>query len=631
MASSSSSCVRNEVVLDPIHDSSSDCSLLENFIQKKVQLLVKKVQDRKSTEIYTDDHMSLDDVTNILEISDSQNGSVSSKKSISILSTMKSIAHTTQSKARWAKFAADNGVSEHIYTFSSKGDFSKVHQIMERIVETDAPKHIVMCTNQVRFRDLLSIVNHIEKVNTRFKDEEKVTFRLYFDEMDKYIDTLRSYINELAISIVVSRIVIVTATPKKIWSSKGWEKLFVLNPRVIDGGENYLMFKECKYYPTEAINPSLPIDEWFTVSAKQNKKLIEHHNKIRNAYPGILNVDNSSGKPIANVIFAPGLQSRSSHEDVARFWNTLGCSVIIVNGERTNDGFYGRLYLSDRSQVDIPHMNYEDFETPEMNIYLKSNPDYKGQAQLNDIIAEYYHKHHLYTTPLVITGRLCVERAQSLVHPVWGTFTDAIYFESSDPDDAYQQQRQLGHIKHWSTFRGIPRVYAPQHYHDDVIILEERSHKFATIYASSHATHKDYLNISSEGKLTTKEHKEERIIARSHTSELIKTAGPFANFDDVSKFLRSVFGSSVRPRPMFEIEGYKLSTRLKAYYKKDKESLIADDRLTNEKFKRFEKSAFGISSTERGQQYMIYPVYPTMTSSPDEVMYFIRYLPQLKE
>ena len=448
--------------------------------------------------------------------------------------------------------------------------------------------------------------------------------------MDKYIESLRPFINELVMSDVVSRIVIVTATPKKIWESKGWEKLFILNPRVIEGGDNYLMFKDCKYFPTETIQNSPPIDDWFETPNKQIKKLIEHHNKIRIAHPEILYVDNSSGQSIANVIFAPGLTSRLSHEMVAKFWNHIGCAVIIVNGERTIEGHYGRLYLADRSQIDVPHMNYSDFETSEMRAYLEANPDYKGPAQLNDIIAEFYHKHHLYQTPLVITGRLCVERAQSLVHPVWGTFTDAIYYEAADPDDAYQQQRQLGHIKKWTTYRGLPRVYAPQSYHDDVMILEERSHKFATQHASSLASQTDYIHMSGEGNITTKEHKEERREARAHTAELIKTAGPFAGssaWEDVKQFLSTVFGKSARPHAMHKVDGYELTTRLKAYYKKDKDSLTVEDRLTDEKFKRFERSAFGISSTQKGQSYMIYPVYPTMFSTPDDVQYYVRYLP----
>lgn len=608
--------------------------ILAEALNSKLQQLVKKVQDKKSQEIY-EDELSLDEVTDILEISESQNPRDSQSMPISILSTMKSIAHTVQSKARWAKFAADHGASSEIYTFSSKGDFSKVYQINDALVRPTAPKHIVMCTNLVRFNNLREIIKHFEEINDGLKYPRE--FRLYFDELDKYIDTMRPIINELALSKVVKRIVIVTATPSKIWhNTSGWDKIFLLNPKVVDDGEKYLMFKECKYFPTDSIAITTPsIDEWMPIDKKQNKKLIEHHHKILLAHPNLLNVDKlDDGTLSGRVIFAPGLQTRESHELVARFWNHFGCTVIIVNGERTSDGYYGRLLLSDGSQDDIPHMFYNEFKTDEMKEYLSntSGISMDSQAQLNDIIAEYYHKHKLYNRPLVITGRICVERAQSLVHPVWGTFTDCIYYDATSPDDAYQQQRQLGHIKQFAhggkiTYRGIPRVYAPQKYHDDVTILEERSHKFASECAHTHATKLDYIRVGGEINLTTDEKNQKRKEARAHIASSIIPAGPFRTFDEVKEMLSKEL-PGCRPQPMHDVGGYKLSTRLKNYYKKDKDDLTAEDRLTNEKFRRFNESAFGISSTSKGQQYMIYPVYPSMTSPPEDVHYYVRYLPQ---
>jgi hypothetical protein len=604
-----------------------------DFFHSKKQLLVKKIQDKKSQEIY-EDELSLDDVTDILEISESQGGYDQSSYIVSILATMKSIAHTVQSKARWAKFASDHGASEEIFTFSSKGDFSKVHQITDALVRPNPLKHLVFCSVLVRFQQIIDIVKHFELINECLKKPRE--FRLYLDELDKYIDTVRHIIDELARSKIVKRIVIVTATPSKIWAPlPGWEKLHILNPRVVEGGENYLMFKECRYFPTDAI-PIIPpsTDDWLTIGKKQNKKLIEHHHKILLTYPDLLNVEYRPERQFGRTIFAPGLQTRESHSNLALFWNHFGCNVIIVNGERTADGYYGRLLLNDGSQIDIPHMSYNEFETMEMRNYLASTSGIceHSQAQLNDIISEFYFKYKLYNRPLVITGRLCVERAQSLVHPVWGTFTDAIYYDAVSPDDAYQQQRQLGHVKHWPTYRGLPRIFAPQKYHDDVTILEERSHKFASLFAQSHATHKDYLTSAGENKLTTHETAEKKRDVRAHTASLIRSPdhpfeGPDA-FDKVKKYLQSVFPNTiVRPHAMHKVDGYEISTRLTNYYKKEKDKLTAEDRLTEEKFKRFNSSAFGISSTGKGQLYMIYPVYPTMMSTPSEVRYYVRYLP----
>jgi len=72
-----------------------------------------------------------------------------------------------------------------------------------------------------------------------------------------------------------------------------------------------------------------------------------------------------------------------------------------------------------------------------------------------------------------------------------------------------------------------------------------------------------------------------------------------------------------------------LTSRLTSTYKKEKDALEADDRLTDTKYNRIKKS-MNISSTGKGQQYMIYPVYPTMMSVPTEVKYYLHYLPPVK-
>jgi len=605
---------------------------LRHAVSTKVQLLNKKIQDRKTQEIYEDERkMSLDTVTDIMELSEAQQAVSEDEVCISILATMKSIAHTVQSKARWSKFASDHGADEEIYTFSSKGDFSKVWHITEKLTSTKPPRHIVMCTNITRFENLKQIVEYLESHNPELK--KKRTLRLYFDELDKYIDQMRPLINEIIISPAISRLVIVTATPSKIWeATPGWDKLFILNPRVADSTDSYLMFKDCTYFNTDLITTVPPsIAEWLPIEKVQERKLIEHHHKVLIAHPDLGTVRTTPEGPLARVIFAPGLVSRESHELVASFWNHFGCSVMIVNGERTKDGFYGRLLLSDHSQVNIPHANYEDLESEPMKQYLRENPGFAptSQAQLNDIIADLYIKHHLRASPLVITGRLCVERAQSLVHPVWGSFTDGIYYKGASPDDEYQQQRQLGHIRLWPTYRGIPRVFAPQKYYDNVSILEDRSDKFAKAYASSHASREEYVQVGAEGKLTSVEKSGVRAAARKETRESIVVL-KCKSLEEVKKELRRVFSKAARPHEFMKKGGYELSSRLKSYYKKELSVLEADDRLTETKYALLPKS-LNISSTGKGQKYMIYPVYPSMMSAPTDITYYLHYLPPTAE
>jgi hypothetical protein len=622
---------------------------LSSKIQEKVQLLNKRVQDRKTQEIFEDEKITYDEIADILEVSEvqeqrapvlgaspnyeedypSQNTLHYEKPKdiiISVLATMKSIAHTVQSKTRWDKFVSDRKQKgEEVFTLSSKGDFTNIHEVNVSMSRPSPPRHIVMCTHIKRMSDLIELVKYIEECSSSWKQPRKL--RIYLDEFDKYIDRMRETIEELVLSNSVAKITIVTATPRKIWGNRvGWEKIFILNPRIDGDPDSYLMFKDCRHFNTDDINVEVPVRDWMDITgpgAKENIELINHHHKVTIKYPDIF----TPGR----VIFAPGNVSRKSHDLVRQLWNTgFKCSVAIINGERTMKGYYGILYIETGQAIDIPHMRYKDFKSNEMKEYvlntIKGSLD-DTDAQLNDIIADLYHTYNLDKTPLVITGRLCVERAQTLVHPVWGSFTDAIYFKALSPDDGYQQQRQLGHIKKWTTYRGLPRVFSPQLFRQDVELLEARADRFATEYGNRYATVQNYIQAGG-GIMTSLEVKEKNSADRAETrSRITEHPTPFNNIKDVNKFLKECLGVKRGIHPFEKHGRYELSHRLNAYYKKPLANLVEEDRLTKEKYDRISKSLNIASMDKSGQHYMVYPVYPTMMSAPSEVQYYVCYLP----
>ena len=102
--------------------------------------------------------------------------------------------------------------------------------------------------------------------------------------------------------------------------------------------------------------------------------------------------------------------------------------------------------------------------------------------------------------------------------------------------------------------------------------------------------------------------------------------GPFTTIEEVNEFLTYKFGRAFTLREFHTVQGYKISTRLNAHYNKTKNELTAADRLTTEIYK---KIPLGMNiSTSSGQHYMVYPVYKTMTSLPNDVEYFVRYMPE---
>ena len=97
----------------------------------------------------------------------------------------------------------------------------------------------------------------------------------------------------------------------------------------------------------------------------------------------------------------------------------------------------------------------------------------------------------------------------------------------------------------------------------------------------------------------------------------------FKTIIEVKAFLKELFGKVINPTAFHEINGYIISTRLNSYYNKNKEELLADDRLTIDKYNSI-ALGLNLSKTGNGQNYMVYPVYNDMTSK--EVSYHVRYI-----
>ena len=612
---------------------------LEKLLKEKVQLIIKKVQDRKTQEVFENNRdepiIEDDEVTDLLELDETSQAEASKTSTVTFLSTMKSLAHTIQSKSRWEKFEKDH----RVVTFSSRGDYKNIADLKITVSKADHPQHIVNCTLTIRIKQLIQYAKHVEESNSQFIKKRKLRF--YFDEFDKYVDKNRTLINELVSYECVERVVFITATPDKIWApEQGWTYFFTLVPKLTDT-MYYLFFQECNFIFKEDLTSKVTLPEFWKDYAERNNlkaedtALLNYHNKIIDQFPDILDP--------GTVTFAPGNITRVSHQAVADFWNTHECSVLVSNGERTTDGFLGRLFIDSDTVIDVPYMKYKDMKSAEMIRYIrdeKLKPE--SDAQLNEIVAEMYWIHHLDRKALIITGRLTVERAQTLVHPVWGSFSNAIYNKHMSPEDAYQQQRQLGHIKAFrrpnletgeviETYRGIPRVFCPIAFYNDVNILESRAHNFSKKYGNGYATRDDYRTCHGEN-LTKQEQKKADKQAKKDLLATVKEGPGFKTMAEANNFLEQKLCYKVRATmPQYEGNKYLISSRLIPWYKKHdatiKEASDLKDkhRITMEIYRKISPSQ-NISS-ESGQHYAIYPVYPTMDSPPEDVRFYVRYLP----
>ena len=98
---------------------------------------------------------------------------------------------------------------------------------------------------------------------------------------------------------------------------------------------------------------------------------------------------------------------------------------------------------------------------------------------------------------------------------------------------------------------------------------------------------------------------------------------PFKTIKEVQAFLKETLNKDVKLNSFHTKDGYLLSTRLNSYYNKNKEELLATDRLTIDKYNSI-ALGLNLSKTGNGQNYMVYPVYNDITTK--EVLYYVRYL-----
>ena len=97
---------------------------------------------------------------------------------------------------------------------------------------------------------------------------------------------------------------------------------------------------------------------------------------------------------------------------------------------------------------------------------------------------------------------------------------------------------------------------------------------------------------------------------------------PFATLQEAAAFLSEKLGRRITPTSIHNIGGYQISTRLKsAYHGKNKEDLVASDRLTLDRYNRI-GVGFGIVRGS-SRNWMIYPVYATLDTAV--VSYYVRY------
>ena len=530
-------------------------------------------------------------------------------RSIHLVWTMNTLLNNSQFSKRLNTIEREYGKGSVVVLASKyEGAYTHVKNLKELLgIIVDfhtCPRVVVMCSNDVRYSDGFDFINILNSNTTNI-----IRVFAYYDELHKYInDRLREQIEGIDKMDIVKGILALTATPDKILLKTGyWQYVRMIN---LD------LFKDDDY--AGYADMDFVIDD--TYFPKTYKR------------PGMFDLDQLDNDTVGFVthvleknpdILAPGSRTfipahkrRTSHQRIRKeiFRRCPNAVVVLLNGEEKN------LKYNETGRV-THSLGLEK------TIQLESTSE-----EVCETIARVIKTHKLEGRPLVITGFLCVGMGQTLIHENLGPFTSAILSHLDlTNDDIYQLfGRVTARSKKWAKYIRT-NVYCPTLAMHRITAMEQCARHLAKDHNGEEITEDTYraplasmgeVGIAAIENIRVKKEKKEK----KAKPEIVQNAVSFSNKHEVDIFLTGILKKPTNVNSYIKKDGYTLSTRLNTYYHKKKEDLVASDRLTMDFFNKI-KLGMNISAKEdSGQQYMVYPVYPTMESGPDDFKYYVRYL-----
>lgn len=529
-------------------------------------------------------------------------------RSIHLVWTMNTLLNNTQFSNRLQSIEKTYGRGS-VVIFASKYD-GNLYKHVKNLTELQGccldlhtcPHVIVMCSNDIRFDDGFRFINILNSNTTNIQ-----RVFAYYDELHRYInDKLRNQIEGIDKMDIVRGILALTATPEKIllktgyWSNIKMIQLDDFNEENYSGCGDMSFILEDSYFPPNYKRPSA-----FAFEQLEND-VVGFAEHILNKYPEILET--------GSRVFIPAHIRRNGHRLIRKliFDRRNDAVVVVLNGEEKN----------------MKYMHFKGANGLETVLNLVSTTE-----EVCETISRLIRENNLEGRPLVITGFLCVGMGQTLIHSSLGTFTSAILSHLDlTNDDIYQLFGRLtARSKNWGDKYIKTGVYCPTKSMHRIIAMETCARHLAKEHNGDYITEEEYRkplaslgeigNAAIENFRIKKEKKEKR-----EKPDIVQHNVCFKTLAQVNAFLTGTFKKPINVSSFIKKDGYSLSTRLNTYYHKKKDELQASDRLTKEFFDKI-KVSMNISATEgSGQPYMVYPVYDTLSSTPDDFVYYVRYL-----
>ena len=419
--------------------------------------------------------------------------------------------------------------------------------------------NVLCCTNGTRVDDIYEIIHSL---NENKYTKNRLEFKIWLDESDKYI----SHIDQTFVPLINKynnvTLYCITATSKKLFDHYGSFNVFPIENTT---SENYHGWED---------NDIINIDV--------NMEGAEFVRYVMN------NVENIKPIKPGSKWFIPAGFKKSQHKEICDICNEYGFVTIIVNGDGIKLIF------------------------PDKRIY-----EYKKDKQLSDTLKKVYKEHYLDKYPLAITGCVCIGRGISIMSEDF-MIDNAILSICSSPQESSQNAgRVKGNIKNWKNYKP-PKVYTTPKFNKIAIEWEKKSRGLAELA----------YNRELQGKSTIITKQDYKTVGENYN--YIRHDTLFKSYNQAMSFLKQK-NREMKCKPkgskkgaFKEINGFLVSTRL-IPVSGTKKNLTDVNRLTYDKADKID-NGFGISSTEKGQRYLILPVYKTMDSPPNSVEFQVRYI-----
>lgn len=330
-----------------------------------------------------------------------------------------------------------------------------VNQFNTLCMKKGTPHVIFTCCNSKRISHINTIIKSI-----------KNNIYIYMDEMHKYINSTREFIEKIIQNPRVIKILGMTATPQSLWKSgELWGSIRLIHNNDPYFDKDYICLKDLSYIHTEWSD--VDGEELIHRMMKPPKDVLSYFKFVMEKYPEIFNH--------GSRVFIPANVKQIVHSVVRSliFENFKYAVVIVINSTEKTISFY------DESTCEII--------SKKLSLKVEINQSIYNACIENDL--------NLSERSLCIVGFNCLGMGQTLMNEKLGSFTSAIIGRPNiTNDEMYQLYGRLtGRMRNWGSQYCQTVVYCNKDSKHIVCEMENCSLNARSKQGSKCFTYDDYI------------------------------------------------------------------------------------------------------------------------------------------